>query len=104
MVLYTLEYLRLERVDNNVAMDIEIDIRSSYIPSGVEGKEGLGRADPRRFLLLVFNEFISRKMNLCFKYIFEFITKAVIGHPSVETSSMLMLLLTRLFIQDSLPL
>ena len=46
-------------------MDIEINIGEDY----QEKPTPLLRADPRRFLLQIFTEFLNRKMNSCYKYI-----------------------------------
>jgi len=98
LVLYTLEYAKGENVVQG-SMDIEIDIGEEYRE---EERRVLLRADPRRFLLQVFTEFLNRKMTACYKYILEFCGKSLTANASVETCSMVMLLSTRMFIEGSL--
>ena len=67
LLLYTLEYARGEGKGQE-SMDIEIGLGEEYVPQEQE-KKGLLRADPRRFLLQIFIEFLNRKMTTCYKYI-----------------------------------
>jgi hypothetical protein len=99
LVLYTLEYIRGEgRVLGT--MDIEVELGEDY----EEKPRPLLRADPRRFLLQIFSEFLNRKMLSCYKYILEFCGKAIANNrlASLETCSMVMVLSTRMFIEGSL--
>lgn len=48
-----------------MSMDIEIDLGEDF----VQPAKPLLRADPHRFLLQVFSEFMDRKMVSCYKYV-----------------------------------
>lgn len=73
LIIYTLEYIK-EEGKTLGDMDIEINL-GEELPE--EGSKAMLRADPRRFLLQIFNEFMNRKINSCLKYILEFCGKAV---------------------------
>jgi hypothetical protein len=68
-----------------------------------EPAENLIRCDPRRFLLQVFFRMNNRKLTISYKYVIEFYGKAAqLKHKSSETVSMVMLLSTRLLLEDSI--
>ncbi len=64
LILYTLEFIKHEG-RALMSMDIEIDLGEDF----VQPAKPLLRADPRRFLLQVFSEFLDRKMVSCYKYV-----------------------------------
>ncbi len=54
-------------------------------------------------MLQIFSEFLNRKLTSCYKYIIEFCGKAVqLKNTSYESLSMVMLLCTRMILEDTI--